>query len=474
MVSSNPVEQIEGMAEYIASRYGNPTKALEHEHAFHWYNRGGMLHMASGGLGLSKLGAATAHNVSATFGQGARKNPKAPKKVKWYGHGNVGESLTLPWHNPANLMLHRLGVTLESGIPIAQERYTALTNDYSLNEFGPGTERPFIVTEGPYGEQIHPYENVESVHGRLLQLEHLMSAETSYRSLLSATAGNLSNVGRWAEKEIVACEARITKIQKRINAMRHMIETQTKRIEKLRKHLSSLKGAKHQDKKAISSTETIVKGLEKSNIELGGSATGIGSAGKLHALEAEREVYKEHLSTFGERRNTFREDKAQITGAGNEGGSLAESNLTLHQLEKQMGELGAPSLAAQLKKAEAQAGKNPAEEELATLLKTQNEELSKQLAVSQAQYKVLSQMPPFGGSFAYGGIVPGPIGAPRTIVAHGGERVGKGGGVQVVVHDGAVNSDRIEVIADGVVQKRARSTARNASRPLPSRGGGLV
>jgi hypothetical protein len=32
-------------------------------------------------------------------------------------------------------------------------------------------------------------------------------------------------------------------------------------------------------------------------------------------------------------------------------------------------------------------------------------------------------MPPFGGSFANGGTVPGPVGSPRTIVAHGGERV---------------------------------------------------
>lgn len=48
-------------------------------------------------------------------------------------------------------------------------------------------------------------------------------------------------------------------------------------------------------------------------------------------------------------------------------------------------------------------------------------------AVSQAQYSVLqnfqSSMPPFGGSFADGGVVPGPTGAPRIILAHGGEQV---------------------------------------------------
>lgn len=35
--------QIQSMAQYIASRYGNPTKALAHEHAFGWYQRGGKI-----------------------------------------------------------------------------------------------------------------------------------------------------------------------------------------------------------------------------------------------------------------------------------------------------------------------------------------------------------------------------------------------------------------------------------------------
>ncbi len=42
MVSSSAVAQIEGMAEYIASRYGNPSAALAHEHSAHWYATGGV------------------------------------------------------------------------------------------------------------------------------------------------------------------------------------------------------------------------------------------------------------------------------------------------------------------------------------------------------------------------------------------------------------------------------------------------
>ena len=69
--------------------------------------------------------------------------------------------------------------------------------------------------------------------------------------------------------------------------------------------------------------------------------------------------------------------------------------------------------------------------------------------------------------------MPGTSGAPRLVVAHGGEGIGApGGNVQVIVQDGAVNADRIAVIADGVVQSRTRKMTRGRSRPLPSRGGG--
>ena len=35
--STDPLDQIVAMSDYIESRYGNPTKALEHENAYHWY-----------------------------------------------------------------------------------------------------------------------------------------------------------------------------------------------------------------------------------------------------------------------------------------------------------------------------------------------------------------------------------------------------------------------------------------------------
>ncbi len=65
-------------------------------------------------------------------------------------------------------------------------------------------------------------------------------------------------------------------------------------------------------------------------------------------------------------------------------------------------------------------------------------------------------MPPYGGSFAQGGVVPGPIGTPRTIVAHGGESVGK---PEIHIHfkpgtEWLRNFVQIEV--DGAVNGQAR------------------
>lgn len=118
--------------------------------------------------------------------------------------------------------------------------------------------------------------------------------------------------------------------------------------------------------------------------------------------------------------------------------------------------------------------------QLAPLLQQVATTLAQEYAVSQAQYKVLQALPPFGGSFALGGIVPGALGEPRTIIAHGGEeisqagsRAGQGHTFHVIVQDGAVDANRIKVIANGEAQKVTRKIARAAGVGLPGRGGGL-
>ena len=94
------------------------------------------------------------------------------------------------------------------------------------------------------------------------------------------------------------------------------------------------------------------------------------------------------------------------------------------------------------------------------------------LAVSQAQYATLSALPPFGGSFAEGGIVPGPLGSPRTIIAHGGEPVGAA--PQVHIHF-ANGMDWLKQFVSVEVQSHTRGQSRTGTRAstLPGSRSGM-
>lgn len=84
-------------------------------------------------------------------------------------------------------------------------------------------------------------------------------------------------------------------------------------------------------------------------------------------------------------------------------------------------------------------------------------------------------LPPFGGSFALGGMVPGPLGEARTVIAHGGERItGPDDGSHVRV---SVTDERVRVWhndVEQIVQNTTRTAARHARRRLPGNAGGLT
>lgn len=98
-------------------------------------------------------------------------------------------------------------------------------------------------------------------------------------------------------------------------------------------------------------------------------------------------------------------------------------------------------------------------------------------AVSEASFDVLRNMP-FGGSFADGGVVPGPRGAARLIEAHGGETVMPEGPVpasrlRVEVHDHTTRVFFDDKEIEAVVHRVNRKDGRRAGRGLPGNAGVL-
>jgi hypothetical protein len=125
------------------------------------------------------------------------------------------------------------------------------------------------------------------------------------------------------------------------------------------------------------------------------------------------------------------------------------------------------------KAAEAAAARQAQLEQLNSVLTTISTQAQQSLLVSQAQYSALQgsqNLLPFGGSFATGGIVPGPSGQPMMVVAHGGEAIGQpaataGVNVRVIMED---NRTRVFVNdVEQMVEAATRRAATGASRSLP-------
>jgi hypothetical protein len=125
---------------------------------------------------------------------------------------------------------------------------------------------------------------------------------------------------------------------------------------------------------------------------------------------------------------------------------------------------------------------------LSQMYQTAAMNMAQQLAISQLQYGAFSSLgtlklptptinavslPPYGGSFQQGGIVPGPLGAPKTIVAHGGEEVGLPSSNDVHLHF-ANGMEWLKDYISAEVQDSTRGMARRASRLMPGRGGGVL
>lgn len=194
---------------------------------------------------------------------------------------------------------------------------------------------------------------------------------------------------------------------------------------------------------------------------LTGSTTKIGKGGEVGELEKQLKAL----------RSSKHEIDVKLEEA--QGSTRPQLELSIAQLQAQLAE-AQQSIAPAKIPGSGGGEKSQSESELAALLKQQNEQLSLALAVSQRQYKVLANVPPFAGHFAQGGTVPGPLGAPRTAIVHGGEKI-KAVGDDAATHIHFENG--MEWLRQFVrVEQRQgnRVVARRAGRRLPSNGGGLT
>lgn len=229
------------------------------------------------------------------------------------------------------------------------------------------------------------------------------------------------------------------------------------KIAALKKQLGA-KGITASRKKAINAQ---ISTLEGQNAKLGGNRTGVGTGGLLGTWAG----YVSTLSPIPD----------QIAGAGASGlgGQLGPAKITLAQLSQELGALSPGALQTALATAQANGQSGGSNQSaLVSLLEQQNQILAGQYEVSQAQYAVLSGpqfgLPQFGGSFANGGWVPGPPGAPRTVIAHGGEYIGQPGSTEVHLHGD------IERFVDWKIEQNGRQQAQVARRRLPGRAGALL
>jgi TP901 family phage tail tape measure protein len=455
---NNPAAQIQWGLDYIAGRYGDPMGALAFWRAQspHWYSRGGLAGMTAGGPPKgSPLDPQTISRAAgAVPGRAFAKTLKAFSRLTKKGYEPKKRSQ----------MLRKLEKRLRDvGLPASLAHdIGALSENAEL--FGDMASRASQLTVDPFEEGGEPILGV--VGGK---------TEAQWITDQLATLFQLRNKLIRAEEIIVErrrqIAAMVERAQKRLKAIAEAIRAAAKvkrdhqgELETLEKRLGKAK--KPATKKLIREEIKARRGKIKT------------ISGQQRERERNRKIIKDRLipALTGKRSalNTLRGDTLSTLGEVQGIGGPMERLSTLPAV----GVLGGQIFDAQIRLRDL-AEKPAAVTDTATGEESESAELLRQLlreanlrtAVSEAQFQALRNMPPYGGQFAEGGVVPGPVGAPRTVIAHGGEAIGQPGDVNVHLHI-APGMEWLRRFVRVEVEQGTRRQARGAVRPLPGRGGG--
>jgi hypothetical protein len=353
--------------------------------------------------------------------------------------------------------------------------------DSTVSAIMSGGPSAAIITDPVTGAQSIDQASVDAA---IAHLSQEVGWEGAIVGDLTGALGTSKALAPKIKQAIQQRQAEIRKRQQKIRDNLKKIAQFRQAINNLQKQINTEHGKKHPNWKTIATwrnQQVDIRGkitaLEAENYTLGGNKTVVGTGGEIG-------TYTKQISSLQGTLQAVQGYPDMIGGAGGTGfgGELGPAQTALATYEQQLGALSPGALSAAL----ATAGAGTASSDQSQLLALTQQLLQQSneaLYVSQQQYGVLANLPPFGGSFAQGGVVPGPPGAARMVLAHGGEEflgIGRRSASEVHIHGLGDFVDRVEHIVDGKKQEISSyvnhdlASGARARRLLPGRTSPLV
>ena len=284
---------------------------------------------------------------------------------------------------------------LSDRIDFTGQRYDQINSEYATAHPGLDTSTGLVASQTVNGQTIPAAVDTTFVQMRIAQLTQLVQWQARIKTALK-------NALALIRQAIARIRAEIYKRQQAINAIRAQIETNVHKIDGLQNTL-----AHTHDKATRKTLNTTIAALEAQNLQLGGAADSVGTGGTLSKWVAQ-------IKSLGGTLDTLNTDQQGIVGPSGIGGTLGTAGINLQNFSDQLAVFSPGSVATALAAAASTDTGAGTTDTTTALLQQIATTAQQQYAVSQAQYAALASTSPFGGHFAQGGVVPGPIGATQS------------------------------------------------------------
>jgi TP901 family phage tail tape measure protein len=532
--SQNPSmgQQIQSMASYIAQRYGNPTRAWAFHKANNFYQRGGSV--------LSSL-FAPGGMVNAVSSKVKDKAPKVKNKtidnllhskkhkpsdhltaamvtsLRKAGADRLSASMSslklnadtyADWAERANSITNtdalqtalNAEMTRRGGRSSMSEAallglFPAADQDAFINNwlhgnanFGGGIQSDWLSKEL---EQLLGWRNALIDNPPLFQ-KLIDAAIKAYNKLKNEIKRIEDDIAKLTKKRDAAIRREEDKHQARVDAKKDLDAERKKkhpdrsRVARLSEHVARYRNeeaAAHQDRVNLNAELAKLHGddrnAKKGTQILGGDDGQPGDKGDNGRIGDLNQAVKDMASSLVDVHGLGSTMTRFVSPSQFQLGTLGGTILSV-----QNEILGITRNAPRASAVDAEAA--PPEDDSATkeILAQLLREANLRVGVSEAQYDVFRNLPgtfgnyPFGGVFHQGGTVPGPVGAPRMILAQGGEVVltnedaNAGQGPAVSLHF-ANGMEWLRQFVSVQVDNQTRAQGRRGERQLPGRAGTL-